>query len=78
MVDQIVITEKTSQAKDVRAAVGSRYGDILPAEGHLFDLEVETLVADPAPSGRALRHPADRWRQQGIKAQGHSRGVAHR
>jgi len=39
MTDQIVITEKTSQAKDVRAAVGSRYGDILPAEGHLLDLE---------------------------------------
>ena len=38
MADQIVITEKTSQAKDVRGAVGSRYGDILPAEGHLFDL----------------------------------------
>jgi len=26
MADQIVITEKTSQAKDVRAAVGTRYG----------------------------------------------------
>ena len=39
MADQIVITEKTSQAKDVRAAVGSRYGEILPAEGHLLDLE---------------------------------------
>ena len=38
MGDQIVITEKSSQAKDVRAAVGSRYGDVLPAEGHLFDL----------------------------------------
>ncbi|TDH58610.1 DNA topoisomerase III [Dankookia rubra] len=38
MTDQIVITEKTSQAKDVRAAVGGRYGAILPAEGHLFDL----------------------------------------
>ena len=35
---EIVITEKASQAKDVRAAVGSRYGEILPAEGHLFDL----------------------------------------
>jgi DNA topoisomerase-3 len=45
MPDQIVITEKTSQAKDVRAAVGSRYGDILPAEGHLFDLfEPEAVV----------------------------------
>ena len=29
MADQIVITEKSSQAKDVRAAVGSGYGDIL-------------------------------------------------
>jgi hypothetical protein len=32
MVDQIVITEKSSQAKDVRTAVGSRFGQILPAE----------------------------------------------
>src|SRR5712675_1323705 len=45
MADQIVITEKTSQAKDIRAAVGSRYGDILPAEGHLLDLlEPEDVV----------------------------------
>jgi DNA topoisomerase-3 len=45
MADQIVITEKTSQAKDVRAAIGSRYGDVLPAEGHLFDLlEPEHVV----------------------------------
>jgi DNA topoisomerase III len=45
MADQIVITEKTSQAKDVRAAIGCRYGDVLPAEGHLFDLlEPEDVV----------------------------------
>ncbi|MCK1481529.1 DNA topoisomerase III [Bradyrhizobium sp. 193] len=45
MADQIVITEKASQAKDVRAAIGSRYGDVLPAEGHLFDLlEPEDVV----------------------------------
>src|SRR6202142_1581192 len=45
MADQIVITEKTSQAKDVRAAIGSRYGDVLPAEGHLFNLlEPEDVV----------------------------------
>src|SRR5450631_2869841 len=45
MADQIVITEKSSQANDVRAAVGSRYGAILPAEGHLFDLlEPEDVV----------------------------------
>ncbi|MFC7737805.1 DNA topoisomerase [Roseomonas sp. GCM10028921] len=46
MADQIVITEKTSQAKDVRAAVGGRYGAILPAEGHLYDL-VEPEEAVP-------------------------------
>src|SRR5436309_10681967 len=45
MADQIVVTEKSSQAKDVRAAVGTRYGEILPAEGHLFDLlEPEDVV----------------------------------
>jgi DNA topoisomerase-3 len=45
MTDQIVITEKTSQAKDLRAAIGSRYGLVLPAEGHLFDLaEPEDVV----------------------------------
>src|SRR5713226_7821138 len=45
MADQIFITERTSQAKDIRTAVGSRYGDILPAEGHLFDLlEPEDVV----------------------------------
>ncbi len=47
MPDQIVITEKSSQAKDVRAAIGARYGDILPAEGHLFDL-LEPEDVDPA------------------------------
>src|SRR5439155_6587607 len=32
---------------DVRAAVGSRYGEILPAEGHLFDLlEPEDVVPE--------------------------------
>ena len=45
MADQIVITEKSSQAKDVRAAIGCSYGAILPAEGHLFDLlEPEDVV----------------------------------
>ena len=47
MADQIVITEKTSQAKDVRAAIGSRCGLVLPAEGHLFDLlEPEDVVPE--------------------------------
>ena len=38
MTRQLVITEKSSQAKDVRAAVGSRYGAVLAAEGHLLEL----------------------------------------
>ena len=35
----IVITEKPSQARDVRAAVGAQYGDVLPAQGHLLVLQ---------------------------------------
>lgn len=47
MADQIVITEKSSQARDIRTAVGNRYGLILPAEGHLFDLqEPEDVVPE--------------------------------
>jgi DNA topoisomerase-3 len=34
----LIITEKSSQAKDLRAALGSRFGQILPAEGHLLRL----------------------------------------
>ena len=34
----LIITEKTSQAKDLRAALGDRFGHILPAEGHLLRL----------------------------------------
>jgi DNA topoisomerase-3 len=45
MADQIVITEKSSQAKDVRPPSVARYGLILPAEGHLIDLlEPEEVV----------------------------------
>ncbi len=47
MADQIVITEKSSQAKDVRGAVGARYGTVFPAEGHLIDLlEPEDVVPE--------------------------------
>ena len=40
----IVITEKSSQARDVRAALGNRYGPILPAEGHLIALREASLA----------------------------------
>ena len=47
MTREVVITEKASQARDVRAAVGSRYGTVLAAEGHLLDL-CEPEDANPA------------------------------
>ena len=34
----VIITEKSSQAKDLRVALGNRFGQILPAEGHLLRL----------------------------------------
>lgn len=34
----LIITEKSSQARDLRAALGNRFGHILPAEGHLLRL----------------------------------------
>ena len=37
--NRIIITEKTSQKKDLYAAIGNRYGQILPAEGHLLSLQ---------------------------------------
>ncbi|MCG5243202.1 DNA topoisomerase [Azospirillum doebereinerae] len=42
----LIITEKSSQAKDLRAAFGDRYGRILPAEGHLLRL-AEPDEVDP-------------------------------
>lgn len=34
----LIIVEKPSQTRDLRAAIGSRFGEILPAEGHLIRL----------------------------------------
>src|SRR5918995_685758 len=34
----VIITEKSSQARDLRVALGNRFGQILPAEGHLLRL----------------------------------------
>ncbi len=39
MSEQIVIAEKSSQARDISAAVGTRFGRVLAAEGHLIDLQ---------------------------------------
>ena len=43
----LVIAEKASQARDIRAAVGDRHGPVLPAEGHLLRL-AELEEVDPA------------------------------
>jgi DNA topoisomerase-3 len=43
----LIITEKTSQARDLAAALGDRFGRILPAEGHLLRL-AEPDEMDPA------------------------------
>jgi hypothetical protein len=81
MADEIVITEKSIQAKDVRAAVGSRYGDILPAEGHLFDLlepadvvpaTVLTMAA-PAELVVKLASGCNRYSTQSSTADGSSK-----
>lgn len=43
----LIITEKSSQARDLRAALGDRFGSILPAEGHLLRL-AEPEEVNPA------------------------------
>jgi DNA topoisomerase-3 len=69
MADQIVITEKSSQAKDVRAAVGSRFGDILPAEGHLIDLlEPEDVVPEWKRWSPILLRPEGHCHVSAVKA----------
>src|SRR5215212_12078152 len=43
----VIIAEKGSQARDIRAAIGDRRGRVLPAEGHLLRL-AEPEEVDPA------------------------------
>ena len=71
----LVIAEKASQARDIRAAVGDRHGPILPAEGHLLRLAepeevdpgLEALVLRPAQARRPLPDQAGPRRQQAAK-----------
>ena len=70
MTRQVVITEKASQANDVRAAVGSRYGAILAAEGHLSDL-CEPEDVNPASKRRTAamrKFAASIAKRKGIKS----------
>src|SRR5215207_2235710 len=43
----VIIAEKGSQVRDIRAAIGDRHGQVLPAEGHLLRL-AEPEEVDPA------------------------------
>src|SRR3954470_707599 len=43
----VIIAEKGSQARDIRAAIGDHHGQVLPAEGHLLRL-AEPEEVDPA------------------------------
>lgn len=56
----LIITEKTSQARDLRAALGQRFGQILPAEGHLLRLaEPHEVNPDWKSWGCVLLKPSD-------------------
>lgn len=46
MAKTVVICEKASQAKAIKAAVGSRYGVVLPASGHILTLKEPDDVRD--------------------------------
>ena len=79
----LIITEKTSQARDLRAALGDRFGQILPAEGHLLRLaephEVEASWKSWAcvllkPDGLYPTQARDRG-QQARQVEGDRRGA---
>ena len=57
----IVICEKPSQAANIRAAIGARFGEILPAQGHLLRFETpEELNPDWRDWGFDLLAPKNR------------------
>ena len=47
----LIITEKTSQARDLAAALGGRYERILPAEGRLLRLADPNQSIQPGDAG---------------------------
>jgi DNA topoisomerase IA len=40
----LIIAEKPSQARNLREALGSRYGRILAARGHIFNRRIQLLA----------------------------------
>jgi DNA topoisomerase-3 len=51
----LIITEKSSQARDLATALGDRFGRILPAEGHLPQLTDGEDAVLPAPKVESKR-----------------------
>ncbi|MGP0057987.1 MAG: toprim domain-containing protein [Beijerinckiaceae bacterium] len=54
----LIIAEKASQARDLRAALGARFGQILAAEGHLLRLAEPEEVNSAAAFDAAFNGPA--------------------
>jgi len=46
MPKSVVICEKASQAKDIKTALGSKYGPVLPARGHILTLKEPDEIRD--------------------------------
>jgi DNA topoisomerase IA len=70
----LIITEKASQAKDLHVAFGERFGQILPAEGHLLRL-AEPEEVNAAWKSWSLPRPRARWALSDLP--GHRRKQAH-
>ena len=71
MGQQIVICEKPSQARNLRAALGSRHGRVLAARGHLYELAApHTIRPDWKRWSGELLHPGKPFPLTGKKETG--------
>ncbi len=61
MPKSVVICEKSSQAKDLKVALGSKYGQILPARGHILTLKEPDEVRDEWDSKKHPWSPGLLW-----------------
>lgn len=75
MSGQVVICEKPSQARNLRAALGGRHGRILAARGHLYELaEPEAVRPDWKRWSGELLHPGEPFPLTGKRGTGKLRG----
>ncbi len=60
MTRSVVICEKPSQAANIRAAVGNRFGQVMPARGHLLELaEPQDVRPEWGTWSTELLHPGE-------------------